>query len=83
MVYLLTAVAASVAFGPAHGLSAAVLSFLCWNFLLIESRYTLTIDGPNEIVEAVVFGLRAHGPQCSSADLRTAALRRVQPAPSR
>ncbi|MBP0447681.1 sensor histidine kinase KdpD [Roseomonas sp. SSH11] len=59
MVYLVASVAASVAFGPAHGVSAAVLSFLCWNFLFIEPRYTLTIDGPQEIVGAVVFGLVA------------------------
>ena len=59
MVYLVAAVAASVAFGPAHGLSAAALSFLCWNYLFIEPRYTLTISGVQEIVGVVVFGLVA------------------------
>jgi two-component system sensor histidine kinase KdpD len=59
MVYLVASVAASVAFGPAHGLAAAVLSFVSWNYLFIEPRYTLTISGPQEIVGAIVFGLVA------------------------
>jgi two-component system sensor histidine kinase KdpD len=56
MVYLAATVAAAVSFGALHGLAAAILSFLVWNFLFIEPRYTLTIDGPQEILGAVVFG---------------------------
>ncbi|UFN48483.1 sensor histidine kinase KdpD [Roseomonas sp. OT10] len=59
MVYLAATVAAAVASGPAHGLAAAVLSFLLWNYLFIAPRYTLTIDGPQEILGAIVFGLVA------------------------
>ncbi len=59
MVYLAATVAAAVAFGPAHGLATAVLSFLSWNYLFIEPRYTLTIDGPQEVLGAIVFGLVA------------------------
>jgi two-component system sensor histidine kinase KdpD len=59
MVYLAATVAAAVAFGAAHGLAAAVLSFLLWNFLFIEPRYTLTIDGPQEVLGAIVFALVA------------------------
>ncbi|MFH5926301.1 ATP-binding protein [Roseomonas xinghualingensis] len=59
MIYLVATVAAAVAFGAAHGFATAVLSFLLWNYLFIEPRYTLTIDGPQEIVGAIVFGLVA------------------------
>ncbi|MFC0389317.1 ATP-binding protein [Muricoccus vinaceus] len=59
MVYLAATVAGAVASGPVHGLATAVLSFLLWNYLFIEPRYTLTIDGPQEILGAVVFGLVA------------------------
>ncbi|MBP0492617.1 sensor histidine kinase [Pararoseomonas indoligenes] len=59
MVYLAATVASAVAFGPAHGVAAAVLSFLAWNYLFIPPRYTLTISGPQEVVGAVVFSLVA------------------------
>ncbi|MCR0985189.1 sensor histidine kinase [Roseomonas populi] len=59
MVYLAATVASAVAFGPAHGVAAAVLSFLSWNLLFIPPRYTLTIAGPQEVVGAVVFSLVA------------------------
>ncbi|SHJ24002.1 two-component system, OmpR family, sensor histidine kinase KdpD [Roseomonas rosea] len=59
MIYLAATVASAVGFGPVHGLATAVLSFLLWNYLFIEPRYTLTIDGPQEVVGALVFGLVA------------------------
>ena len=59
MVYLATTVAAAVGFGPLHGFATALLSFLLWNYLFIEPRYTLTIDGPQEVLGALVFGLVA------------------------
>jgi two-component system sensor histidine kinase KdpD len=59
MVYLAAIVAAAVGFGPLHGLAAAVLSFLCWNFLFLPPRYTLAIVGAQDVVGVIVFGLVA------------------------
>lgn len=59
MVYLVPIVAAAVGFGPAHGGVAAFLSFLCWNYLFLPPRYTLTIAGPQDVVGVVVFALVA------------------------
>ncbi|WP_426955016.1 ATP-binding protein [Muricoccus radiodurans] len=59
MVYLAATVAAAVAFGPLHGVLAAGLSFLLWNFLFLPPRYTLTIAGPQDVVGAIIFGLVA------------------------
>ncbi|WP_160122486.1 sensor histidine kinase [Rhodovarius lipocyclicus] len=59
MVYLVPIVVAAVGFGPWHGLLAAALSFLSWNFLFLPPRYTLTIAGPQDVVGAVVFALVA------------------------
>ncbi|MBL6458375.1 sensor histidine kinase KdpD [Belnapia sp. T6] len=59
MVYLVPIVAAAVGFGPVHGGVAAILSFLCWNFLFLPPRYTLTIAGPQDVVGVVVFSLVA------------------------
>ncbi|RVT92242.1 sensor histidine kinase KdpD [Rhodovarius crocodyli] len=59
MVYLVPIVAAAVLFGPWHGLLAAGLAFICWNFLFLPPRYTLVIAGPQDVVGAVVFALVA------------------------
>jgi two-component system sensor histidine kinase KdpD len=59
MIYLVPIVAAAVGFGPIHGGFAAALSFLCWNFLFLPPRYTLTIAGPQDVVGVVVFALVA------------------------
>jgi two-component system sensor histidine kinase KdpD len=59
MVYLAAIVATAVGFGSLHGLTAAALSFLCWNFLFLPPRYTLVIAGPQDVVGVVVFGLVA------------------------
>ncbi len=59
MVYLVPIVAAAVGFGPIQGGMAAVLSFLCWNYLFLPPRYTLTIAGPQDVVGVVVFALVA------------------------
>ena len=59
MVYLAAIVAAAVGFGPLHGLAAAALSFLCWNFLFLPPRYTLAIAGAQDVVGVIVFGLVA------------------------
>ena len=59
MVYLAAIVAAAVGFGPLHGLAAAALSFLCWNFLFLPPRYTLAIAAAQDVVGVVVFALVA------------------------
>ncbi|MGG5819233.1 ATP-binding protein [Falsiroseomonas sp. HW251] len=59
MVYLVPIVAAAVGFGPVQGAVAAALSFLCWNFLFLPPRYSLTIAGPQDVVGVVVFALVA------------------------
>lgn len=59
MIYLVPIVASAVGFGPIQGGLAAALSFLCWNFLFLPPRYTLTIAGPQDVVGVVVFALVA------------------------
>ncbi|MDJ0388754.1 sensor histidine kinase KdpD [Roseomonas sp. E05] len=59
MVYLAAIVAAAVGFGALQGLLAAVLSFLCWNFLFLPPRYTFVIAGAQDVVGVVVFSLVA------------------------
>lgn len=59
MVYLVPIVAAAVGFGPVHGMLAAALSFLSWNYLFLPPRYTLAIAGPQDVVGVVVFALVA------------------------
>ncbi|RYJ04429.1 MAG: sensor histidine kinase KdpD, partial [Acetobacteraceae bacterium] len=59
MVYLAAIVAAAVVAGPAPALLAALLSFLCWNFLFLPPRYELTIASAQDVVGVVVFSLVA------------------------
>ena len=59
MVYLVAIVAAAVGFGAVQGLLAAVLSFLCWNYLFLPPRHTFVIAGAQDVVGAVVFSLVA------------------------
>ncbi len=59
MIYLVGIVAAAVSFGPLHGLFAAALSFLSWNWFFLPPRQTLAIAGVQDIVGAVVFLLVA------------------------
>ncbi|RAI58667.1 sensor histidine kinase [Roseicella frigidaeris] len=59
MVYLAAIVAAAVAAGPAPAALAALLSFLCWNFLFLPPRYELAIASAQDVVGVVVFSLVA------------------------
>ena len=59
MVYLAAIVAAAVAAGPAPAVLAALLSFLCWNFLFLPPRYELAIASAQDVVGVVVFSLVA------------------------
>jgi len=59
MVYLAAVVAVALIAGPLQAALGAALSFLCWNFLFLPPRYTLTIAGPQDMVGAVVFTLVA------------------------
>ncbi|WP_376089318.1 DUF4118 domain-containing protein [Roseomonas sp. CCTCC AB2023176] len=86
MIYLVGIVAAAVGFGPLHGLAAAVLSFLAWNYLFLPPRYTLVIAGPQDVVGVVVFLLVAAlltgttgtlGRSVRAARARVVALRRL------
>ena len=59
MVYLVPIVAAAVGFGALHGVVAAALAFLAWNFLFLPPRYTLTIAGTQDVLGVAVFCLVA------------------------
>ncbi|MFZ6762243.1 ATP-binding protein [Pseudoroseomonas sp. WGS1072] len=59
MVYLVPIVAAAVGFGPVQGGVAAVLAFLCWNFLFLPPRHTFAIAGPQDVLGVIVFALVA------------------------
>lgn len=59
MVYLVPIVAAAVGFGPLQGGVAAVLAFLCWNFLFLPPRHTFAITGPQDVLGVIVFALVA------------------------
>ena len=59
MIYLVGIVAAAVGFGALHGMSAAVLSFLAWNYLFLPPRHTLTIASAQDVVGVIVFSLVA------------------------
>ncbi|WP_159994996.1 sensor histidine kinase KdpD [Roseomonas sp. 18066] len=57
MLYLPVVVALAAWFGPLQGAAGALLSFILWNFLFLEPRYTLTLASGQEVVGAAVFGL--------------------------
>ena len=59
MIYLAAVVAVAMIAGPFQAALSAALSFLCWNFLFLPPRYTLTIAGPQYVVGVVVFSLVA------------------------
>ena len=55
MLFLAAVVGAATLWGLAIAIYAAVLSFLCWNFLFIPPIYQFTIDEPRDVVAIVVF----------------------------
>lgn len=55
LVYLVGVVAVSVLAGRVPGLVASLVSFVTFDFLFVEPRFTLTISDPNEWVALVAF----------------------------
>ena len=52
--YLVAVVASAIASGTWGAVLAAVASFLLYNFLFVEPRYTLTVARPHEVVNLVL-----------------------------
>lgn len=86
MVYLAAVVALAALAGPWHAAAGAALAFLCWNFLFLPPRYTLTISSAQDILGVAVFGLvaallagttSALGRNVRAAAARLAALRQL------
>lgn len=55
MIFLSAVVLCALGFGRASSLTAALLSFLAYNFFFIEPIYTFTIAKPHELFALVVF----------------------------
>jgi two-component system sensor histidine kinase KdpD len=59
LIYLLLTLLIAVWLGTIPSLIAAVISFLCFNFFLIEPYYTLAVKDPREVVDLFIFLLVA------------------------
>ncbi|MEQ1715910.1 MAG: DUF4118 domain-containing protein [Hyphomicrobium sp.] len=55
LIYLLAILLGAVGFGVWTGMTAAVLSFLAFNFFFIPPTYTFTIAEPREVFALIVF----------------------------
>lgn len=55
LVFLLAILLGAVAYGVPTGMTAAVLSFLAYNFFFIEPLYTFTIADPRELFALLAF----------------------------
>ena len=55
MIFLSAVVLCALGFGRASALTAALLSFLAYNFFFIEPIYTFTVAKPHELFALVVF----------------------------
>ena len=55
MVFLFAVLICALRFGTFSAVTAAVLSFLAFNFFFIEPRYTLTIASPYELFGLLIF----------------------------
>jgi two-component system sensor histidine kinase KdpD len=86
MVYLAAVVAIAAIVGPLHAGLGALLGFLCWNYLFLPPRYSLTIASTQDVLGAAVFGAVAAllagttgrlGRNVRAAAVRLAALRRL------
>lgn len=55
MFYILAVVGSAVAFGMNSGLSAAISSFLAYNYFFIEPTYTFTISDPRDLFTLLIF----------------------------
>ncbi len=54
MLYLVTVIVSAVFGGRLAGITASVLSFLCFNYLFIQPYYSLTVQHPQDVVIMVV-----------------------------
>ncbi len=59
MIFLTGVLFCAVIYGTSSAVSAAVLSFLAYNFFFIEPRFTLTVARPHELFALVMFLLVA------------------------
>jgi len=55
MVFLLAVLFTAVSFGPWPAIYASILSFMVYNFFLIEPIYTFTVAEPYELLALVIF----------------------------
>lgn len=55
MVYLFAVLLCALRFGVWAGVTAALLSFVFYNFFFIEPRYTLTVAEPYELLSLFIF----------------------------
>lgn len=55
MLFLLAVLISALRFGVWSGVSAAMLSFLAYNFFFIEPRHTFTVAEPQELFALLVF----------------------------
>jgi len=55
LIYLLGVLAVAMRQGTRASLLAAVLSFLCFNFFLIQPLYTFIVADPREVIDLIVF----------------------------
>lgn len=55
MVFLLAVLVSALRFGVWSGITAAVLSFLAYNYFFIEPRFTFTVAEPHELFALLIF----------------------------
>jgi two-component system sensor histidine kinase KdpD len=59
LIYLLLTLVIAVWLGTVPSLTAAFVSFFCFNFFLIRPYYTLTVEDPRELLDLLIFLLVA------------------------
>ena len=55
LIYLLAVLVIAIRYGIGPSLFAAVLSFICFNFFLIQPLYTFLVADPREVLDLVIF----------------------------
>jgi two-component system sensor histidine kinase KdpD len=55
LIYLLTVLIVAISQGTRPSLLAALLSFLCFNFFLVQPVYTFLVSDPHELLDLLVF----------------------------
>ncbi len=59
LIYLLLTLVIAIWLGTAPSLTAAFISFFCFNFFLLKPYYTLTVADPRELLDLFIFLLVA------------------------